>query len=121
MKQATLILLLTIPCIVGGTDANQPISGYIENESITIPADSNGLAESVGIATGFLIAALHKAGLSVLTHTPNPMNFLTKLCNRPQSNKPVMILTVGHASSNATVPKVAKIKKPIDQILTVMK
>ena len=77
--------------------------------------------ESVGIATGFLIAALHKAGLSVLTHTPNPMNFLTKLCNRPKSNKPVMILTVGHASSNATVPKVAKIKKHIDQILTVMK
>ena len=77
--------------------------------------------ESVGIATGFLIAALHKAGLSVLTHTPNPMNFLTKLCNRPKSNKPVMILTVGHASSNATVPKVAKIKKPIDQILTLMK
>ena len=77
--------------------------------------------ESVGIATGFLITALHKAGLSVLTHTPNPMNFLTKLCNRPKSNKPVMILTVGHASSNATVPKVAKIKKPIDQILTLMK
>ena len=77
--------------------------------------------ESVGIATGFLIAALHKAGLSVLTHTPNPMSFLTKLCNRPQSNKPIMILTVGHASSNATVPKVAKMKKPIDQILTLMK
>ena len=77
--------------------------------------------ESVGIATGFLIAALHKAGLSVLTHTPNPMSFLTKLCKRPQSNKPVMILTVGHPSSNATVPKVAKIKKTIDQILTLMK
>ena len=76
--------------------------------------------ESVGIATGFLIASLHQAGLSVLTHTPNPMNFLTKLCDRPHSNKPVMILTVGHASSKATVPKVAKIKKPIDQILTVI-
>ncbi len=76
--------------------------------------------ESVGIATGFLIASLHKAGLSVLTHTPNPMNFLTKLCGRPESNKPVMILTVGHASSEATVPKVAKIKKPIEKILTVM-
>ena len=76
--------------------------------------------ESVGIATGFLIASLHKAGLSVLTHTPNPMSFLTKLCGRPESNKPVMILTVGHASSEATVPKVAKIKKPIEKILTVM-
>ena len=59
--------------------------------------------ESVGIATGFLIAALHKAGLSVLTHTPNPMSFLNT-CNRPKSNKPVMILTVGHASEDATVP-----------------
>ncbi len=76
--------------------------------------------ESVGIATGFLIAALHKAGLSVLTHTPNPMSFLNDLCNRPKSNKPVMILTVGHASEDATVPKVAKIKKDIKEILTVL-
>ena len=76
--------------------------------------------ESVGIATGFLIAALHKAGLSVLTHTPNPMSFLNDLCKRPKSNKPVMILTVGHASEDATVPKVAKIKKNIKEILTVL-
>ena len=76
--------------------------------------------ESVGIATGFLIAALHKAGLSVLTHTPNPMSFLNGLCKRPKSNKPVMILTVGHASEDATVPKVAKIKKDIKEILTVL-
>ena len=78
------------------------------------------MPESVGIATGFLIAALHKAGLSVLTHTPNPMSFLNDLCNRPKSNKPVMILTVGHASEDATVPKVAKIKKDIKEILTVL-
>ena len=76
--------------------------------------------ESVGIATGFLIVALHKAGLSVLTHTPNPMSFLNGLCKRPKSNKPVMILTVGHASEDATVPKVAKIKKDIKEILTVL-
>ena len=76
--------------------------------------------ESVGIATGFLISALHNAGLSILTHTPNPMNFLTKLCKRPSSNKPVMILTVGHASKKATVPKVAKIKKDLREILTVI-
>ena len=77
--------------------------------------------ESVGIATGFLIAALHKAGLSVLTHTPNPMSFLNDLCNRPKSNKPIMILTVGHASEKATVPQVAKIKKPMSEILSLLK
>ena len=76
--------------------------------------------ESVGIATGFLIAALHHAGLATLTHTPNPMKFLNKLLERPQSEKPVMILATGHAASDATVPAVAKIKKPLDEILTVL-
>ncbi len=75
--------------------------------------------ESVGIATGFLIAALHKAGLSCLTHTPNPMRFLNKMLNRPESEKAIMILVVGHPSSDATVPAVAKIKKSLDQILTI--
>jgi nitroreductase len=76
--------------------------------------------ESVGIATGFLIAALHHAGLSTLTHTPNPMKFLNALCGRPESEKPMMILVVGHAASDATVPKVAKLKKPLAEVLTVL-
>ncbi len=76
--------------------------------------------ESVGIATGFLIAALHHAGLSCLTHTPNPMKFLTGLCGRPEEEKPVMIVAAGHAAEDATVPQVAKLKKPLDQIMTVM-
>ena len=75
--------------------------------------------ESVGIATGFLIAALHHAGLSMLTHTPNPMTFLNGLCGRPPSEKPVMILAVGHAAPEAHVPAVAKIKKPLDEILSI--
>jgi nitroreductase len=75
--------------------------------------------ESVGIATGFLIAALHHAGLSVLTHTPNPMKFLNGLLGRPASEKPVMILAVGHAAPTATVPAVAKMKKPLGEILSV--
>jgi iodotyrosine deiodinase len=75
--------------------------------------------ESVGIATGILIAALHHAGLSTLTHTPNPMRFLNGLCDRPESEKPVMILVVGHPAEGATVPEVAKIKKPLGEILTV--
>lgn len=76
--------------------------------------------ESVGIATGFLIAALHHAGLSCLTHTPNPMKFLNGLCNRPKEEKPVMIIATGHAAEDATVPEVAKIKKPLDEILTLL-
>ena len=75
--------------------------------------------ESVGIATGFLIAALHHAGLTALTHTPNPMRFLNKLLDRPGAEKPVMILAVGHPADDAMVPAVAKIKKPLDEILTV--
>lgn len=75
--------------------------------------------ESVGIATGFLISALHHAGLSCLTHTPNPMKFLNGLLDRPASEKPVMILAVGHPSGDATVPSVAKMKKPLDEIRTV--
>jgi nitroreductase len=75
--------------------------------------------ESVGIATGFLIAALHRAGLSCLTHTPNPMKFLNELCDRPEHEKPVMILVVGHPAEEATVPRVAKMKKPLEEILTV--
>jgi nitroreductase len=76
--------------------------------------------ESVGIATGFLIAALHHAGLVALTHTPNPMKFLNGLLGRPVSEKPVMIIAVGHPASDATVPAVAKIKKPLKEILSVL-
>lgn len=75
--------------------------------------------ESVGIATGFLIAALHHAGLVCLEHTPNPMKFLNDLCGRPASEKPVMILPVGYPAEDATVPAVAKIKKPLEEILSV--
>lgn len=75
--------------------------------------------ESVGLATGFLIAALHHAGLVCLEHTPNPMKFLGPLLGRPDHEKPVMILPVGWPSEDATVPAVAKRKKPLDQILTV--
>ena len=75
--------------------------------------------ESVGIATGMLITALHQAGLSCLTHTPNPMKFLNALCDRPENEKPVMILAVGHPGEGATVPAVAKKKKPLAEILTV--
>lgn len=75
--------------------------------------------ESVGIACGFLIAALHTAGLSVLTHTPNPMKEINALLGRPAAEKPVMILAVGHPADDATVPVAATVKKPLEDILTV--
>lgn len=77
--------------------------------------------ESVGIATGMLIAAIHHAGLVCLEHTPNPMKFLGPLCGRPEHEKPVMILPVGYPSDTATVPAVAKRKKPLDQIMSVFR
>jgi iodotyrosine deiodinase len=77
--------------------------------------------ESVGIATGFLIGALHQAGLVCLEHTPNPMKFLGPMCGRPAEEKPVMILPVGYPSDDATVPAVAKRKKDLTEILSVFR
>ena len=77
--------------------------------------------ESVGIATGMLITALHHAGLVCLEHTPNPMKFLAEMCRRPESEKAVMILPVGHPTADATVPAVAKRKKPLAEIMTVLR
>ncbi len=76
------------------------------------------IGESVGIATGMLITALHSAGLATLTHTPNPMRFLNDICGRPENEKPYMILVAGHAAAGATVPRHAKVKKPLEEIAT---
>lgn len=75
--------------------------------------------ESVGISIGMLITALHHAGLVCLEHTPNPMKFLGPLLGRPAHEKPMMIIPVGYPSPDATVPKVAKLKKPLHEIMTV--
>jgi nitroreductase len=64
--------------------------------------------ESIGIATGFLIAALHNAGLATLTHTPSPMGFLNTLCGRPDNEKPYMLLVVGYPAETAEVPIITK-------------
>ncbi|MEX5563293.1 nitroreductase family protein [Pseudophaeobacter sp. 1A16562] len=75
--------------------------------------------ESVNIATGVLLTALHTAGLVSLTHTPNPMKFLNGALGRPTSEKPTMIIAVGHPAENAMVPSVAKFKKPLEEICQV--
>src|SRR5690606_27852424 len=72
--------------------------------------------ESVGIATGLLIAACHMAGLATLVHTPNPMAFLNTICGRPETEKPFLILVAGHPAEGAMVPKHALIKKPLDTV-----
>lgn len=74
------------------------------------------VTESVGIATGMLITALHTAGLATLTHTPAPMTFLSRLCGRPASEKPFLILVTGHPGPAAHVPAHAATRKPLDSI-----
>ena len=76
--------------------------------------------ESVNIAIGFLIAALHEAGLATLTHTPAPMGFLNAICGRPTGDKPYVLLVVGHPKPDAMVPRRAFWKKPLDEIATFM-
>ena len=63
--------------------------------------------ESVGIATGFLLAALHHAGLVALTHTPNPMGFLSELLERPANERPIMMIVTGYPAEDAEVPSSA--------------
>jgi len=71
--------------------------------------------ESVGIACGFLIAALHSAGLATLTHTPSPMGFLNEICGRPEHEKAVILLVAGYPAENADVPDI--VRKPADEII----
>lgn len=72
--------------------------------------------ESVGIASGMLLAALHHAGLATLTHTPNPMHFLSRILGRPVNERPVMLIVTGYPAPDATVPRITR--KPLDQVMT---
>jgi nitroreductase len=110
-----------------GTDAHKP---FLETAPylIAIFAQSYGLLpdgrkvknyyvqESVGIATGMLITALHVAGLASLTHTPSPMGFLNAILNRPANEKPFLLLVVGHPAGDAVVPDITK--KTLDEMAT---
>ncbi len=110
-----------------GTDAHKP---FLETAPwlIAIFAERYGLdesgektknyyvPESVGIATGFLIAALHEAGLATLTHTPNPMKFLSEILGRSVNERPYILLVVGYPAEDAAIPRAATIKKPLEQI-----
>lgn len=110
-----------------GTDANKPfleaapwiIAVFAQRRGGPEPGDAKKnyyVSESVGIACGLLIASLHQAGLATLTHTPNPMSFLTEICERPASEKPVMLIVAGYPAEGTTYPAHAAKKKPLDQI-----
>ncbi len=108
-----------------GTDEHKP---FLERAPwlIVVFAESYGrqedgsktknyyVTESVGIATGMLITALHHAGLVTLTHTPSPMKFLNDLVGRPENERPFLILVVGYPDEDAMVPDITK--KPIEEI-----
>ncbi len=72
------------------------------------------VAESVGIAAGMLITAIHQAGLVTLTHTPSPMNFLQTILGRPDNERPYLLLPVGYPSEKAVVPDITR--KPLDEV-----
>ena len=74
------------------------------------------VTESVGIATGMLITAIHNAGLASLTHTPSPMGFLNKILDRPANERPFLVLVVGYPAEGTTVPDISK--KPLDEVAT---
>lgn len=76
------------------------------------------ITESVGLATGMLITALHSSGLGTLTHTPAPMGFLRDICGRPKDEKPFVLMVVGYPAQDAVVPKHALIKKSLPEIST---
>ena len=110
-----------------GTDASKPYlqlapwliavfsqkTGGIEGED---KKQNYYVHESVGIAVGMLITALHNAGLATLTHTPKPMNFLTQVCQRPENERAYMLIIAGYPGEGATVPDHARHKKTLDEI-----
>lgn len=110
-----------------GTDEDKPfleeapILIAIFGESYQVDADGKKkknyyVNESVGIATGLLITALHRAGLATLTHTPSPMGFLNEVLGRPRNERPFLLLVVGYPADQVHVPDIGK--KPLHEIAT---
>ncbi len=76
-------------------------------------------AESVGIATGFLLAAAHHAGLATVTHTPSPMNFLSEVLGRPAHERAFVLVPVGYPSDDCMVPAEALHRRPLDEVMII--
>ncbi|MAG71360.1 MAG: nitroreductase family protein [Vicinamibacterales bacterium] len=110
-----------------GTDSNKPFLETAPNliaifgETFGVLPDGRKVKhyyvqESVGIAAGFLIMALHHAGLASLTHTPSPMGFLNEILGRPSHERPFLLLVVGYPADDAKVPAITK--KPLDEFVS---
>lgn len=76
--------------------------------------------ESVGLASGMLLAAIHHAGLASVTHTPSPMKFLVEVLDRPDNERPFLLIPVGYPAEDAQVPKKALSRKPLDESMVVI-
>ena len=113
-----------------GTDEHKPfleIAPYlivvfrtdlIVNEETGETETTYNSQESVGIAVGMLLTALHNAGLATLTHTPSPMKFLREILNRPKNEKPFVLIPVGYPAEGALVPDISR--KPLEEIMIVI-
>ena len=110
-----------------GTDANKPfletapalIAIFLKKVTIDDNGDKHKnyyTSESVGIATGVLITALHNAGLATLTHTPSPMKFLSQILERPSHERPFLLLVTGYPAEGTRVPDIERL--PLDKIAT---
>lgn len=104
-----------------GTDASKPfleVAPWLIVVMKLMKTDEGGQVyyanESVGIATGFLLAALHHAGLATLTHTPSPMGFLKQVLGRPEHERPFLLIPVGYPAGDAVVPSLHR--KGLDEI-----
>ena len=90
----------------------------LDPEGCEIKTKHYYVMESVGIAAGILLSALHLAGLAALTHTPSPMGFLNKILSRPKNEKPCLLIPVGYPAKGATVPAITR--KPLHEVLEVV-
>lgn len=106
------------------TDAPYLIIVFQQTYGITSDADGNEqrikhyyVSESVGIAVGILLCSLHQAGLATLTHTPNPMGFLSEILQRPPNERAYVVIPVGYPAEDARVPVITK--KPLDEVMKV--
>ena len=109
-----------------GTDQDKPfleVAPWLIVVFKLIAADDGGQVyyptESVGLASGLLLAAVHQAGLATLTHTPSPMNFLSKVLERPSNERPFLLIPVGYPADDCTVPAAALARKPLDEVMIV--
>jgi len=109
-----------------GTDQDKPfleVAPWLIVVFKLIAADDGGQVyyptESVGLASGLLLAAAHQAGLVTLTHTPSPMNFLSQVLDRPSNERPFLLIPVGYPADDCTVPAAALLRKPLDEVMLV--